>query len=340
MNTTSKNILICYDLCCIGVMIIMKNKILAIIIEDLPWMYYGRYKQYLSDLNHPFKERIDFFIDNEMAISEDTIKQYPAVIFYYRDPLKHLYPVVYKYAKKIEKICADNGIRFINTPDSLSLSSKSEQLKMLCDSGYLVSRSFKFTDINELKNIAQQYYPMFIRNDAGHDSDNLSSEGPFNNFEDILKNCINKSLENCAHLDNKVALQWIDTKSPQDGLFRRYRVFATKTNAITGNIFISKDWFVHCENSFVNEMSKLENENYKKRDLTKKEEDFFVKINNILGLDFSAIDYSYTTNGEIVVWEANPHPALSSWVDQGELSKEKIVKQLSDFYEQILDENT
>lgn len=308
-------------------------------VEDLPWMYYGKYRQYLNDTNHPFKDSIDFVIDAEINLPSDFIRHYPVVIFYHRDPLKHLYPNVYQYAKRIQKICVDDGIRLVNDPDALSRSVKSEQLKILSDNGYLVAKSLKFKNITDLSKIELELYPLFIRNNLGHDSDNLTMQGPFSSYNDLLKGYEDKSLIKKRHLDGKVAIQWIDTKSPQDGLYRRYRVFATSIDAITGNLYISADWYIHGANSIVNPLTQRENDDFKNKKLTEKQKNFFININKVLDLEFSAIDYSYAIDGKIVIWEVNPHPAFSSWVDQGELSRIKIVTLLSNFYEHTLKES-
>lgn len=317
----------------------MNNKILAIMVEDLPWMYYGKYKHFLKYFNHPFKKKIDFIVDTKLNTSFNFIKQYNVVVFYHRDPLKHLYPEVYKYAKKIERLCLNNGIRFVNTPEALSRSIKSEQLKTLLGAGFLVAKNFKFRNISELSHIKAEIFPIFVRNNIGHDSDNLTVQGPFNNYNDMLKKYKYKSLGDKKHLDGKVAIQWIDTRSPKDGLYRRYRVFATSIDAIPGNVYASNDWYTHGMNSIVNSSTQYENNNFKNKKFSKKQKNFFIKINITLGLEFSAIDYSYTSNGKIIIWEVNPHPALSSWVDQGKLSKLKIVKLLSNFYKMVLKKN-
>lgn len=316
----------------------MKNKILAIMVEDLPWMYYGKYRQYLNDMGHPFKETIDFVVDLEMTLSSDFIRQYPVVIFYFRDPLKHLYPDVYQYAKKIQKICNDSGIRLVNDPDALSLSAKSDQLKILSDNGYLVAKSFKFENVSDLSKIELALYPLFIRNNAGHDSDNLTMQGPFSSYSDILQNYKDKPLSNKKHLDGNVAIQWIDTKSSKDSLYRRYRAFATSIDAITGNLYISADWYIHGANNVSDLSAQHENESFIYKEYTKNEKDFFIGVNNVLGLKFSAIDYAYTRDGKIVIWEVNPHPAFPAWVDK-EPSRSKNTELLSNLYKSVLDED-
>jgi len=315
----------------------MKKKILAIMIEDLSWMYYGKYRQYLHDLNHPFKKNIDFIIDTQMSLSSDIISQYPVVVFYHRDPLKILYPKVYKYAKNLEKICLNYGIRLVNKPDILSRTSKFEQLNILRNKNFFVAHAFTFNTMNNLNSIDSRFYPLFIRNNDGHDSDNLTMEGPFNTFRDLQQRYIDKSFDDKPHLSGKVAIQYIDTRS-SDNMYRRYRAFVCGNNVVTGNLHISKDWYVHGINANYNSSALDEHNFFVSNEYVQFEKDFFTKVNNSLGFGFSAIDYGYTKDGRIVVWEVNPHPAFPAWVDK-EPMKTKVTNFLSEYYHKILEKS-
>lgn len=306
-------------------------------IEDLPWMYYGRFRTFLGELNHHFKEKIDFVVDEKMNIEFSILEKYAVVIFYYRDPLQELYPRAYQYAKRIEDFCFEKGIIFLNRTDPLSKTTKSLQLYLLEKSGYRVAKRFPFNSLEELKTIPAEYYPIFIRSNAGHDSDNLTIQGLFFNEEEVCKKYMHKTY-NSPHLRGHVAIQWIDARNIEDGLYRRYRIFATRKQAITGNVMISKDWYIHGINSLKNSSSFEENQQYKMKDLTAKEQNFFTGINMSLDLDFCAIDFGYSLDsGEIIVWEANPHPAFSTWWDEEAISKRKLTELLVNYYNDILE---
>jgi hypothetical protein len=313
-----------------------KCKILAIMIEDLPWMYYGKYKTFLSDLDHPLRDTIDFVVDEKMMISEEKIKEYRVVLFFHRDPLERLYPDVYHYAKRLQMMARDNGIRFVNDPDSLSRSMKSEQLQILFDNGFRVAKSFPFDLSSELALVSSEFYPLFVRNDYGHDSDNLTMQGPFDSYEDIVNNLREQSLAHLRHLDGRVAIQWLNTKS-KDGYFRRYRAFATHKDAVTGNLHISNDWYVHGVNNSHEAFAIKEHEAFTRAKYSKGEIEFFTSISGVLDLEFCAIDYGYNKNGDIIIWEANPHPAFPSWVDK-EPTRSNVTRLLSDLYQDILDQ--
>jgi hypothetical protein len=310
----------------------MIEKVLGIMIENPYWMYYVKYSRYLNELDHPFRHKIDFVIDSDMSIKKAEILKYPVVAFYHRDPLKFLYPEVFKYAKGIEEICREQGIRLINQPDALSNSVKSLQLDILGKNGFNVAKAVSFENINELEGL--DFYPLFIRNNEGHDSDNLTKAGPFYNFKDVCSNYAATNLHWSKHLSGRVAVQWIDTKG-KDGLYRRYRAFVCGDDAVTGNVYISDDWYIHGANNTPNLSETPENNIFVSASFTRIEKDFFTSINKALDLEFSAVDYSYNSEGQIVIWEANPHPAFPSWVDN-EPSRTKNTNLLSNYYNNVL----
>lgn len=314
----------------------MEKKILAILIKDIPCQYYSKFHNYLKELKHPFLKDIDFIIDSELELKESTILNYPVVAFFYRDPLNILYPREYAYAKKIEKICTENNIKFINTPDALSNSVKSIQLKILQENGFCVANFFPFNDLSELKSFAISNYPIFIRYNAGHDSDGSFMQGLFYSYEDVLNNISNSLFESKRHFKDKIAIQWVDTKF-SDGFYRRYRAFVTRSDAIKGNVFISHDWYIHGKNAIRNEITSNEQNSFMNSVFTTKEKDFFIKANKALELEFSAYDYSYTKDEEIIIWESNPHPALTKWTEN-EPFRTRITNLLANHLSKVLNE--
>jgi hypothetical protein len=314
----------------------MKKKLIAILPYEPPWQYYTKYKRFLQELDHPFLDEINFYVDKSLSISQDVIKKYDVVIFYYHDPLKQLYPDIYKYAKNIESFCDANGITFINKPDTLSNSSKSTQLNLLSKGGFTVAKSHLFKNDSDLLKQKNIKYPIFIRHDSGHDS---LAEG----VSDIIYSDVDlsrifkkneKKLEDNDYLKGLVALGWIDTKS-SDGFYRKYRVFVFGNFIIRGPLQISQNWFVHSENIVKRKDLEDENKKFMCGKVGMQESDYFAKVNNVLDLDFSAIDYSYDKSGNIVIWEANPHPSLGEWAENNSFKK-AFVENLSNFYKSKL----
>lgn len=314
----------------------MGKKILAISLKNIPGQYYVKFHDFLKELEHPFLKKIDFILDSELLLNDSIILDYPVVAFFYRDPLRILYPKEFEYAKRIEDICIKNNIRFVNKPDALSNSVKSIQLNILRSNGFRVANFYPFNDLSELRSLTKSNYPIFIRYNAGHDSEGNYRHGLFYSFEDIENNLSNNMFESKKHFKDKIAIQWIDTKFI-DGYYRRFRAFVTGSDAMKGNIYMSDDWYIHEKNSIKNHISQYEEYKFMKSDFTEDEKLFFIRANKILGFDFSAFDYSYTKDGEIIIWESNPHPALPKEAES-EPFRTKITNLLANHFSNILDE--
>ena len=312
----------------------MKQQILAILLSDAPWQYYNKFELYLKQLKHPFRHRIVFYRDYDMAINESTLLQYGAVAFFYHDPLEILYPAVYRYAKHLESICKRAGIPFINKPDALSNTIKSVQLNKLRAAGFTVAEAFPFEEVGELAVVPASAYPLFIRIDAGHDSQGVFIQGPFYTFTELKAAYKPFELEGKTHHRGSVALQWIDT-AKTDGYFRKYRCLATKHDVIKGYTYFSEHWYIHGGVAIKNAYAAEANTQYTRTPMLPAEKAFFLKANEALDFDFSAYDYAYKSNGDIVIWEANPHPAFLSMTD-AEPVRSRVVALLVAYYESFL----
>lgn len=297
-------------------------KLLALMPYEPPWQYYVKYRRFLGELKHPFLRKVDFLVDETLSVGNNTLKHYKAVVFFYHDPLEALYPKIYRYAKRVEQECFRMGITMINRPDPLSWSVKSIQLDILAKNGFSVAKIYKLRDIDDLLSNPEVQYPIFLRYDAGHDSLGQNYRGPFFSLDELRKSDLDKSIWNrTEHLDGVVALRWIDTRG-KDGLYRKYRVFVFGNSVLNGPMFVSSDWFVHGHNQMRNKSADRENERFMQSSLSDSEKSIFCEINKVLQLDFSAIDYSYDQEGNLVIWEANPHPSLGDWAEKARFKKE------------------
>ena len=312
----------------------MKHQLLAVIASNAPWQYYNKYKKYLKDTKHPFKHRIVFYNDYDLSITAETINQYGAVAFYYHDPLASLYPEVYQYAKRIEAICQSANIPFINKPDALSDTIKSVQLNKLRLGGFNVAKAYPFNEVHELANIPSNEYPIFIRIEAGHDSQGEFVQGPFYTFEELRRAFVPYELASRTHHQGMVAIQFIETEK-LNGLYSKYRCFVTKKNALRAYAYYSKHWYIHYDNAIKNDETAILNRRYASTPFSNEELSLFLRANEVLDLDFCAYDYSIKPDGNIVIWEGNPHPGFAVLADTEPL-RSSIVNLLSNYYESFL----
>lgn len=302
--------------------------------SDAPWQYYNKYKTYLRELKHPFRHRIDFYYDKTMSVNPDFIRQYAAVGFFYHDPLYELYPDVYAYAKRLEAICQEAGIPLINKPDALSNTVKSVQLNLLRQGGFQVAKAYPFSDVNELEKIPSNEYPIFIRIEAGHDSQGEFVQGPYKSFQELSEAFVPYNFKHRSHHQGMVAIQFIET-AKLNGLYAKYRCFVTKQAAIKAYAYYSTNWYIHYDIAVKNEETEAWNYIYASTPFTDEEIKLFLRANETLGLDFCAYDYSLKTDGSIVLWEGNPHPGISD-MTESEPIRTRFVNLLSNYYARFL----
>jgi hypothetical protein len=314
--------------------LIQGNPILLLFLSEAPWQYYIQFEQYLHQLQHPFQAQVHVIRDVKMRFPEAILKQYKVIAFFYHDPLAALYPKQYAYAKKLEAFCQQHQIRLINRPDPLSLSGKSSQLNILRQAGFLVAKTYPIQSVNDMQRIPSDEYPIFIRFDEGHDSQGGNVQGPFASVQEAQTSCQLERFTTSRHFKNPVAVQWINTVSP-DQLYRKYRVYATPKQVLKAFIAISPDWYVHWDNTLQNEMMYKEDQAYIESAVSTIEHDFFTRIVQVLDLDFCGIDYAYTPAGDIVVWEVNPHPSLAG---TEEPIRSRFTQLLADYYTGIMHE--
>lgn len=308
--------------------------ILLVFLSEAPWQYYIQYEQYLNTLKHPFREHVHVLRDTRMEFPEAIFKQYRVIAFYYHDPLASLYPKQYAYAKKLASFCLQHGIRLLNQPEALSQSVKSVQLKRLHQAGFRVAQSFPIPNAGSFKQIPPQAYPLFIRFDAGHDSQGGHVQGPFYSLEALEQEFDARLFQPGKHTKDILALQWIDTVSP-DGLYRKYRVYATPMSVLKAFIAIAPDWYVHWDNTTQDDIMRQEDEQFIESPLSDIEFQLFTSVVKTLNLDFCGIDYAYLPSGDIVIWEVNPHPSLDG---TEEPIRTRVTELLSNYYLSIINE--
>jgi len=204
-----------------------------------------------------------------------------------------------------------------------------------CQERFRVAKTYGFQDIDAAVSDPGFEYPIFLRYDAGHDSLGQNYQGPFFSADELKKSGLNEGAwEKTEHLDGVIAVQWIDTRDA-DGLYRKYRAFVFGGHVLKGPLLVSNDWFVHRNNQIENDSTDKENRIFMQSDVTEKEKLTFRRINEALQLDFSAIDYSFDQKGDLIIWEANPHPSLGDWAEEISF-KRKFTDVLSAFYESSL----
>lgn len=105
-----------------------------------------------------------------------------------------------------------------------------------------------------------------------------------------------------------IVAEYIDVRTEEDGLYRKYRYVAAGDEGITLSMHISKNWITKGKNCEFND--RLRDEEAAYIDGSDTNHELLQRGRKALGLDFLAFDYGYDRSGQMIVWEANPMPLL------------------------------
>jgi hypothetical protein len=103
-----------------------------------------------------------------------------------------------------------------------------------------------------------------------------------------------------------VAMEFIETRDPRDGFYRKYRYVAAGDTGVAVHLHVKDHWFVKGANQLYSEEIREEDAAYLLGPDPNHE--VLQRARRALRLDFVAFDYSYDRARRLVVWEANPYP--------------------------------
>jgi hypothetical protein len=141
-------------------------------------------------------------------------------------------------------------------------------------------------------------FPLIIREDRRHSADTCLVRHP-------------REMDQVPwhQFAQPVAAEFIDVRSPVDGLFRKYRYVAAGQIGVPRHLIVSRTWEVRASQRERTALSRGQEAAY--LDQPDPNHPVLQRIREALGLDLLAFDYSYDPEGRLVVWEANPYPNLS-----------------------------
>ena len=108
--------------------------------------------------------------------------------------------------------------------------------------------------------------------------------------------------------ERPIAVEFVDVRSANDGLVRKYRYMQIGNTGVSHSLQISKHWEVRSGARLLNDRTIAEEVEYAAQPDPNQE--ILRKASRLLGLDFLAFDYSYDVNGRLIVWEVNVLPGL------------------------------
>lgn len=200
---------------------------------------------------------------------------------------------------QIERQCRQRGIPVLNPAENLSRATKSSAASIVAELGVRIPRAVPVGDPASFEPERQGLqFPLIIREDRKHSAPTC-----------LVKNRAELREVPWRRFSCPVAAEFIDVRDPADGLYRKYRYVSAGDYGVPRHLIVSREWEVraaqreHNASTMQEELAYLEQPDPNHMILQ--------QVRRALKLDLAAIDYSYTPNGRLVVWEANAYPNLS-----------------------------
>jgi hypothetical protein len=252
-----------------------------------------------------------------------------AVVFWLGDPLRELYPDCFAEASAIEAEARRRGLRLVNPPSALSNSIKSVQARLWLEAGVPASPCFPFASRAELERaLPDLAFPVLLKGDRMHSQDHMHF-------------C--RSPEELRALPDEVlplpgiATPFVDTRAgwaaKRPGtiwarLYHKKRVMIFGDAIQARHVFFSENPIVgltsslgsHGRKSRRRHLVRIFGVRGDRRAMLEEDYAFFrsegeaaetmLRAARALGFGYAAIDYSTFADGSVVLWEANPYPAI------------------------------
>ena len=259
--------------------------------------YYEKFLEWTHS-NHPeLRRRFELRLITE---SIGDWSRYSLVIPWLPETFLYRNSVARSQAAQLVAGARENGLPVINPPEKLLAISKHDASQQLIAAGVNAAKTVRITDPAEfhLKTCGLNL-PILIREDLAHGG-----------WSPVFKVHSQDELNQVPidQMEMPIAVEFIDTRSKADGLFRKYRYMAMGDIGISHTLQISEHWEVRSGVRKLTPSTVAEELDY--CDHFDPNHKIFQAARRALGLDFLAFDYSYDHHGKMVVWEINVLPGL------------------------------
>lgn len=106
-----------------------------------------------------------------------------------------------------------------------------------------------------------------------------------------------------------VASEYVDARSG-DGYYRKYRYVMAGAHGVCRHLLVSPHWEVRPKHRLLTDSTIADELAFVNGPCAQHE--IFNAARRALEFDIAAFDYSFDVGGELVVWEVNPYPDLST----------------------------
>lgn len=275
----------------------------SLLITRHPRKYPTLYAVVLDWMRGACPELLDRFEFRLLPFSPVAPADYLLHIPWLQDPVEQWSPEAYRDAVRLTDVLDQAGVPTVNRVDRLRNAGKAKGAELIGSVGIRTPRAALITNTEEFKDsLFGIEPPLLVREDWGHSSADALRTGKVVYCGD-RRAAQRVALRGFAR---PVAMEFIDTRTATDGLYRKYRYVAAGDIGVPHHLHVQEHWFVKGADQLYSASIRDEDASYLGRPDPNHE--LLQKARRALGLDFVAFDYSYDRDGRLVVWEANPSP--------------------------------
>jgi hypothetical protein len=312
-------------------------KYLIVAVDEPEWSLQAQMPRLAAELGHPLAGQLDVVVDRTLAAPwAGRLQEFGAVLFLAQDPLGPLYPRVYAYAQGLERACDEAGVPLLGRPEPLSRTCKSRQLHLLRGAGLFAPRAVHLSHWRDALDGSRIAFPLVLRYDCGHASEDEGFAGPFHSREELLAARLPErdAWPPRRGLAGLAAVEYVEARKT-DGFYRKYKSFVFGDRVVPGIISVVRDWFAHHTLEPEKARYRGEVERLLHNEIDPHEGKLSLAATRATGFELAAVDYSYLPDGGLVVFESNPYPAIFGWWAEDPLLQLRLVESLSELLERV-----
>jgi hypothetical protein len=251
-----------------------------------------------------------------------------AVLMWLCDPLPDLFPECYAEAKVIEKEAIERGIPVANPPDALANPAKHRQARLWREAGLPTPAHYPFDDAAELAAVADQVtYPAIVRPRLRHRQLDLHICATRADIDRLPPGAFAQPGSITTLIDTREGYRRMAPGTVWARWYHKRRAMVFGDRVIANHVFFSDQPIVGLKSSTFPRWSRTREQwtlrfrrwprrvleadyAYFRDGVPDDHADVLREANRVLGIDYSAIDYSTTADGGLVLWESNPYFGL------------------------------
>jgi hypothetical protein len=259
--------------------------------------YYNLFLKWIAERLPDVRSRLEL---NLLPCDVRDWSQYALVVPWIAETLLCRSPRVREQAFELTDAADKHGVPVINRPERLLNISKYDSAQRIARLGVRVPRTERIEDVAQFKrHLNGMRLPLLVREDLTHGghSPMFLVRHPHEARDIPLK-----------EFSSPIAVEFVDVRSPKDGLVRKYRYMAMGDTGVAHTLQCSQHWEVRADVRVINEATRSEEILY--ADAPDPHHDLLQHVRRGLELDFVGFDYSLDHEGQLIVWEINILPGL------------------------------